>query len=75
MLLTPETFAKAKEVDASKYKRWAQLPVEEAMREIKADPEADILRTEISRASKKDRSHLLLFIETLIVRLEKPQRC
>lgn len=56
VLLTPETFAKAKEVDASKYKRWAQLPVEEAMREIKADPEADILRTEVSRAITKGKN-------------------
>ena len=56
VLLTPETFAKAKEEDASKYKRWAQLPVEEAMREIEADPDTDILRTEVSRAITKGKN-------------------
>lgn len=50
VLLTPETFSYAKEMDAAKYERWAQMSGEEVLREIEADPEADILRTEISRA-------------------------
>ena len=50
VLLTPETFANAKEKDAQKYERWAQMPVTDVLREIEADSEADILRTEISRA-------------------------
>lgn len=50
VLLTPETFANSKEEDAYKYERWAQMPVDEVLREIEADPEADILRSEISRA-------------------------
>ena len=50
VLLTPETFANSKEEDAPKYERWAQMPVDEVLREIEFDSDTDILRTEISRA-------------------------
>ena len=56
VLLTPETFAKANEDDAAKYERWAQLSVGEVLREIEADSDADILRTEISRAIAKGKN-------------------
>lgn len=56
VLLTPETFAEAKGDDAAKYERWAQMPVDEVLREIEEDPKADILRTEISRAIAKGKN-------------------
>ena len=56
VLLTPKTFSDAKEEDAPKYKRWAQMPSDDVVREIESGSQADILRTEISRAIAKGKN-------------------